>query len=99
MLLPAAGREERRVSREAGARLAALRGQDYEEYLRLTAATKDRRLRTLLDKTDGIISELGLKVMLLGAALWLPLLCHTTSIGSVWYTRAQLAAIRSLSEV
>ena len=41
--------------------MAALREQDYEAYLRLARTAKDRRLRTLLDKTDGIISELGLK--------------------------------------
>lgn len=40
----------------------ALREQNYEEYLRLARTTKDKRLRTLLDKTDAIISDLGLKV-------------------------------------
>ncbi|KAK9834176.1 hypothetical protein WJX81_005712 [Elliptochloris bilobata] len=56
------GRAERRVGREVAARVAALRENDYGEYLRLTQHTKDARLRTLLGKTDSIIAELGLKV-------------------------------------
>ena len=59
-----AGREGRRLSREAAARISALRDKNYEEYLRLARTTKDKRLRTLMDKTDSIISELGLKVFL-----------------------------------
>jgi hypothetical protein len=55
------GREGRRLSREAAARISALRDKNYEEYLRLARTTKDKRLRTLMDKTDNIISELGLK--------------------------------------
>ena len=58
-----AGREGRRIGREAAARIVALREQNYEEYLRLARTTKDKRLRTLLDKTDAIISDLGLKVL------------------------------------
>ncbi len=50
------------MGREAAARIVALREQNYEEYLRLARTTKDKRLRTLLDKTDTIISDLGLKV-------------------------------------
>ncbi|BDA44270.1 probable ATP-dependent DNA helicase CHR12 [Coccomyxa sp. Obi] len=63
------GREGRRVGREAAARIVALREQNYEEYLRLARTTKDKRLRTLLDKTDTIISDLGLKVAEQRAAL------------------------------
>ena len=55
-------RESRRVSREAAARILALKDRDYAEYLRLARNTKDKRLRTLLDKTDAIISDLGIKV-------------------------------------
>ena len=50
------------MSREVAARISALRDQDYEEYLRLAQSAKDKRLRTLLDKTAEIISDLGLKV-------------------------------------
>ena len=50
------------MGREAAARIVALREQNYEEYLRLARTTKDKRLRMLLDKTDTIISDLGLKV-------------------------------------
>ena len=50
------------MSRESAARISALKDQDYAEYLRLARNTKDKRLRTLLDKTDSIISDLGLKV-------------------------------------
>ncbi len=56
-----AGRESRRAGRESAARVAALRQNDYTEYLRLAQHTKDARLRTLLAKTDAIIEELGLK--------------------------------------
>lgn len=49
------------MGREAAARVAALRENDYGEYLRLAQHTKDARLRTLLGKTDSIIAELGLK--------------------------------------
>ena len=64
-------RESRRVSREAAARILALKDRDYAEYLRLARNTKDKRLRTLLDKTDAIISDLGIKVagFALGAAV------------------------------
>ena len=55
-------REARKVGREAGERLRALRDKDYEAYLRLATRAKDQRLRTLLAKTDDIISELGSKV-------------------------------------
>ena len=57
-----AAKEGRRISREAAARISALRDQDYEGYLRLAQSAKDARLRTLLDKTAEIISDLGLKV-------------------------------------
>lgn len=50
------------MGRETAARIVALREQNYEEYLRLAHTTKDKRLRTLLDKTNAIISDLGLKV-------------------------------------
>ncbi len=59
---PPPPRELKRVAREEAARLAALRSNDYEAYLRLAQHTKDKRLRQLLDKTDDIIKELGLKV-------------------------------------
>ena len=55
-------REARRVTREASARVSALRSQNYEEYLRLATHAKDSRLRTLLEKTDAILSDLGHKV-------------------------------------
>ncbi|KAK9808778.1 hypothetical protein WJX72_003449 [[Myrmecia] bisecta] len=55
-------RESKKVSREAAARIMALKDNNYEEYLRLAHNAKDKRLRTLLDKTDNIIAELGLKV-------------------------------------
>lgn len=58
-------REIKRMAREEAARLAALRSNDYEEYLRLARHTKDKRLKQLLDKTDDIMRELGLKV-------WMP---------------------------
>ncbi len=67
-----AGREGRRLSREAAARISALRDKNYEEYLRLARTTKDKRLRTLMDKTDNIISELGLKVPLLLVPYYFP---------------------------
>jgi hypothetical protein len=60
-VLAGAGRESRRAGRESAARVAALRQNDYTEYLRLAQHTKDARLRTLLAKTDAIIEELGLK--------------------------------------
>ena len=50
------------MTREQNARIAALKEDNYEEYLKLAANTKNQRLRTLLDKTGTIISELGLKV-------------------------------------
>ena len=55
-------REARRASREEMARIAALRSHDYEEDLRLAQRTRDKRLRTLLDKTQAIITELQQKV-------------------------------------
>lgn len=51
-----------KVTREQNARIAALKEDNYEEYLKLAANTKNQRLRTLLEKTGSIISELGLKV-------------------------------------
>lgn len=48
--------------REEQARITALKERDYAQYLRLARHTKDRRLRLLLDKTDEIIRELGIKV-------------------------------------
>lgn len=50
------------MTREQNARIAALKEDNYEEYLKLAANTKNQRLRTLLEKTGSIISELGLKV-------------------------------------
>lgn len=50
------------MTREQNARIAALREDNYEEYLKLAANTKNQRLRTLLEKTGSIIEELGLKV-------------------------------------
>ena len=50
------------MTREQNARIAALREDNYEEYLKLAANTKNQRLRTLLEKTGNIIEELGLKV-------------------------------------
>lgn len=52
------------MTREASARVSALRSQNYEEYLRLATHAKDSRLRTLLEKTDAILSDLGHKVHL-----------------------------------
>ena len=49
------------MTREQNARIAALKEDNYEEYLKLAANTKNQRLRTLLEKTGTIISELGLK--------------------------------------
>ena len=50
------------MTREQNARIAALKEDNYEEYLKLAANTKNQRLRTLLEKTGSIISELGIKV-------------------------------------
>ena len=55
-------RQGDKVTREQNARIAALKEDNYEEYLKLAANTKNMRLRTLLEKTGSIISELGLKV-------------------------------------
>lgn len=55
-------RQGDKVTREQNARIAALKEDNYEEYLKLAANTKNQRLRTLLEKTGTIISELGLKV-------------------------------------
>ena len=55
-------REKNRSSKEAGARLAALKSHNYEEYLRLARNAKDDRLRQLLSTTDTIMVELGKKV-------------------------------------
>ena len=76
-----AAREGRRISREAAARISALRDQDYEGYLRLAQSAKDARLRTLLDKTAEIISDLGLKVRTFQAPnCSAPLLHHCRTI-------------------
>lgn len=50
------------MARELTARIAALKEDNYEEYLKLAANTKNQRLHTLLDKTGSIIEELGIKV-------------------------------------
>eukprot|EP00884_Botryococcus_braunii_P017901 jgi/Botrbrau1/4795/Bobra.0325s0017.1 len=55
-------KEQRRAVREEQERIKALKENDYAEYLRLARHTKDKRLRLLLDKTDEIISQLGVKV-------------------------------------
>ncbi len=55
-------RQGDKITREQNARIAALKEDNYEEYLKLAANTKNQRLRTLLEKTGSIISELGLKV-------------------------------------
>ena len=55
-------RQGDKVARELNARIAALKEDNYEEYLKLAANTKNMRLRTLLEKTGSIIEELGLKV-------------------------------------
>ncbi|DBA90498.1 hypothetical protein WJX77_002407 [Trebouxia sp. C0004] len=55
-------RQGDKVTREQNARIAALKEDNYEEYLKLAANTKNQRLRTLLEKTGSIIEELGLKV-------------------------------------
>lgn len=62
-------REVKRVQREAGARLQALRDRDYDAYLKLARNAKDERLQTLLAKTDDIIAELGGKVGTWGLGL------------------------------
>ena len=50
------------MGKESAARMQALRDRDYEEYLRLARHAKDARLHTLLDKTDAIMADLGVKV-------------------------------------
>lgn len=50
------------MTREQNARIAALKEDNYEEYLKLAANTKNLRLRTLFEKTTSIIEEMGLKV-------------------------------------
>jgi len=55
-------REARKLNRVADVRLAALRDNNYEEYVRLAQQAKDGRLHELLEKTDAIIAELGTKV-------------------------------------
>ena len=57
------------MGREAAARVAALRENNYGEYLRLAQHTKDARLRTLLGKTDSVIEQLGLKARPLSHSL------------------------------
>ena len=57
-------RQGDKVTREQNARIAALKEDNYEEYLKLAANTKNQRLRTLLENTGSIIDELGLKVSL-----------------------------------
>ena len=55
-------RQGDKVTREQNARIAALKEDNYEEYLKLAANTKNLRLRTLFEKTTSIIEEMGLKV-------------------------------------
>lgn len=55
-------REMRNMSRQAAARVRALKEHDYEKYLELARNAKDDRLKELMKKTDDIIIELGLKV-------------------------------------
>ena len=52
------GREARRAAAARAARVAALRGADYGEYLRLAARAKDARLTELLARTDAIVETL-----------------------------------------
>lgn len=56
------GRERRRKIREANARIMALKDNNIEEYLRMARETKNDRIHTLLNKTDGILVELGMKI-------------------------------------
>ncbi len=49
------------MSTAADVRLAALRDNDYAEYVRLAAEAKDERLNELLAKTNYIIAEVGAK--------------------------------------
>merc|ERR1712091_220586 len=56
------GRERRRKIREANARIMALKDNNIEEYLRMALETKNDRIHTLLNKTDGILVELGMKI-------------------------------------
>ena len=55
-------KEDRRIEREAEARITALKNQDFEEYLRLAQETKNSRLKTLLESTDNIILDLSMRV-------------------------------------
>lgn len=56
------GRERRRKIRMANARIMALKDNNIEEYLRMARETKNDRIHTLLNKTDGILVELGMKI-------------------------------------
>lgn len=78
-------RETRRVTREQEGRILALRNHDYEQYLRLAQTAKDKRLRTLLEKTDSILEQLGLRVILPFPPLSL-LLCHGAGSQHNWRT-------------
>lgn len=55
-------RELKNMSRQAAARVRALKEHDYDKYLELARNAKDDRLKELMKKTDDIIIELGLKV-------------------------------------
>lgn len=60
------------MSRQAAARVRALKEHDYDKYLELARNAKDDRLKELMKKTDDIIIELGLKVgfMFIHKCLW-----------------------------
>ena len=55
-------RERRRKIREANARVMALKENNMEEYLKIAQNAKDGRVKTLLNKTEGILVELGMKI-------------------------------------
>lgn len=58
------------MSRMAAARVRALKDNDYAAYLEMARYAKEARLRELMEKTDEIIVELGLKVGF--RQYWLP---------------------------
>jgi hypothetical protein len=55
-------RERKRVVREEGARMAALRSGDTAAYMELLDNAKNHRLKELLTKTDDLLTQLGEKV-------------------------------------
>ena len=56
------GRMGRAIARDGAARVAALKGADYEGYVKLAAKAKDARLTELLSRTDAIVAALKARV-------------------------------------